>query len=186
MEFCVYVRTYCACGGHPSLSLIPTLLLRGARDFGPGILELDLYLHVAHLGIPRAKCEKQFVDFHSDRNNLPRIVFYRKRGKVEIAVASELVVDDVWATERRLSLGLFSKGVEEVLKSLQLLKKRITSKDAFDLKAFMCHCQEMGAHLPTNDAELAALKDEAEKAHEAKLAAMSVAEKIALAKGLGL
>jgi uncharacterized protein YfeS len=75
---------------------------------------------------------------------------------------------------------LFKAGVAETITALELLKKRLTAKDNFNLEAFLAHCNRAQSRLPSTVEELAAFAEEREKRHAARYAAMSPWERLGI------
>ena len=178
MKFYVMAQTYNTYGSDLTLSLISDLLLEDAEDFGSAVSELTVTFHFPHTGKALRTLEQMFADFHANRRSLPKVVFRRKRGQASIDIASELV--DGKNSERRpaLSLPLFKAGVVETLAALELLKKRLTPKDDFNLEAFLTHCEDAQTRLPSTAQELASFAAECEKRRAARDAAMSPWERL--------
>jgi uncharacterized protein YfeS len=181
MHFYVMARTYNAYGGHSTLSLISDFLLGDADDFGLAISELTVTFHFPHTGQARSTLEQMFANFHANRQSLPKVVFRRKRGQASIDIASELLDGKDWKQRRGLlSLPLFKGGVAETIAAVELLKKRLTPKDDFELEAFLAHCRSSQARLPSTAEELASLAAESKKRHAARRSAMSPWERLGI------
>ncbi len=91
MEFYVMAKSYNCYGGHTTLSPIGDFLLKGARNFGDGIRELTVTLHFRDSGPPKKTLEQLFERHNSYRSTLPKITFWKAKGKFEIDIASELM-----------------------------------------------------------------------------------------------
>lgn len=91
MKLDIVRRTYNTFGGHKSLGGIPETLLQGAPDFGTAIASVQVTLAFADPGPPHRSLVEKFEEFHARRKTLPKIVFRRKQGVVEIEAASEWV-----------------------------------------------------------------------------------------------
>jgi uncharacterized protein YfeS len=180
MEFLISARTYNTYGGHEILSLIPDFLLGDADDFGAAVSELTVTFHFPHSGRARPTLEQMFANFHANRQSLPKVVFRRKRGQAAIDVASELLDGKDWDRKRGLSLPLFIAGVAETIAALDLLGKRLTSTDDFQLEAFLAHCREAQTRLPSTAEELASVAEECQKRRTARHAAMSPWERLGI------
>ena len=178
MQFYVMARTYNSYGGHSTLSLISDFLLRDATDFGPAVNELTVTFHFLHSGQARPTLEQMFVDFHANRQSLPKVVFRRKRGHVAIDVASDLLDGKDWEQNRDLSLPLFKAGVAETVGALGLLRKSLTAKDDFTIEAFLSHCNEAKSRSPSTAEELAAFAEKSKRRQAASYAAMSPWERL--------
>lgn len=168
MRFYVMVQTKVVYGWHKTLSLIPDALLHGASEFGPAISELTVTFNFARRDPPRRTLEQ---DYALLCETLPRIVFRRKRGEVVIDIASNLIDGEALEQPSELSLPLFMGGAIATRNALELLRKRLTAKDDFQLESFLSHCGKALAHLPsTMDAlsKFASQRDvERNKRHEA-------------------
>lgn len=180
MEFYVMARTYNTYGGHSTLSLISDFLLWDAGDFGSAVAELTLTFHFPHTGQALPTLEQTFADFHASRESLPKVVFRRKRGQATIDIASELLDGKDWDQKRGLSLPLFKAGVAETVAALELLAKRLTAKDDFQLVAFLGHCNKAQLRLPSTAEELAAFAEESKQRKVARHAAMSPWERLGI------
>ena len=160
MQFHVMACTYNTLGGHSTLSLISGFLLVDADDFGSAVSELTVAFHFPHTGQPLSTLEQMFADYHVYRQSLPKVVFRRKRGQASIDIASELLDGKDWEQTRGLSVPLFRAGVAETIAALELLKKRLTAKDDFNLAAFLGHCRKAQSRLPSTVEDLDALAAE--------------------------
>jgi uncharacterized protein YfeS len=181
MDFTVMSRTYNVYGsGDPTLYLIPKFLLGDSDYFGSAVSELTVTFHFPHSGPPRRTLEDSYSEYHAYRQSLPKVVFRRKRGQVAIDVASELLDGKGLEKSRGLSLPLFRAGVAEAVAALDLLKKRLTSRDDFNLAAFLAHCGRAQSGLPSTKEELAAFADESEKRQAARYAALSPWERLGI------
>ena len=178
MKFYVMACTYNTYGSDPTLSLISDFLLGDAEDFGSAVSELTVTFHFPHTGQARRTLEQMFADFHANRRSLPKVVFRRKRGQASIDIASELVDGKDWERSRDLSLPLFKAGVGETVAALELLKKRLTPKDDFNLEAFLTHCGNAQTRSFSTAKELASFAAECEKRRAARNAAMSPWERL--------
>ncbi len=180
MQFYVMARTYNTYGGHSTLSLISDFLLGDAGDFGSAVSELTVTFHFPHSGQARSTLEQMFVDFYANRQSLPKVFFRRKRGQASIDIASELLDGKDWEQRRGLSLPLFKVAVAETIVALGLLRKRLTEKDTFKLEAFLNHCREAQARLPSTVEELGAYAEKSKKKQAARYAAMSPWERLGI------
>jgi uncharacterized protein YfeS len=180
MKFHVMVRTYNTYGGHPTLSLISDFLLWGVDGFGSAISELTVIFHFPHTRRARITLEQMYADFHANRRSLPKVVFRRQRGQASIDIASELLDGKNWEQGPGLSLQLFKAGVTETVAALELLKKRLTAKDDFNLSAFLAHCSKAHSRLPSTVEELVALAAEYKKNQAARYAVMSPWERLGI------
>jgi uncharacterized protein YfeS len=178
MQFYLMARTYNTYGSHLTLSLIPDLLLRDASHFGLGISELTVTLHFPHVGRALPTLEQMFIDFHMNRQRLPRVVFRRARRQVSIDIASDLLDGKAFALRHALSLPLFAAGVSETITALELLRRRISKEDDFELEAFLTHCSQARASIPATDNELQAFANNCEKSRAKQNAAMSPWERL--------
>jgi uncharacterized protein YfeS len=180
MQFYMMARTYNTYGGHSTLSLISDFLLGDAEDFGSALSELTVTFHFPHTGQARSTLEQMFGDFHANRQSLPKVVFRRKRGQASIDIASELLDGKDWEQKRGLSLPLFKAGVAETIIALELLKKRLTPKDDFNLEAFLAHCHEAQTRLPSTAEELSSFAAECKKRQAARYAMKSPWERLGI------
>jgi uncharacterized protein YfeS len=180
MQFYVMAHTYNTYGGHPTLSLISDFLLGDTDDFGSAVSVLTVNFHFPHTGQPRRSLEQEFADFHTNRQSLPKVVFRRNRGHLSIDIASELLDGEDWEQKRGSSLALFNTGVAETIAALELLKKRLTPKDDFNLPAFLAHCCKAQTRLPSTAEELASFEAECSRRRAARDAAMSPWERLGI------
>jgi uncharacterized protein YfeS len=190
LKFFVTACTYAVFGEEDTFSLIPEFLLAGANDFGPAITELTVTFHFPTSGRPRRYLKQDYAIFIKKRLTLPKVVFRRNRGQVAIDVASELVdgkdmekfseeVDrHPEGLRPRLSGRLFAGGVAETNGALTLLRERLTAKDDFRLEAFLAHCRQAQAKLPSTPKELTALVKHLENREVQRRASLSPWEKL--------
>lgn len=180
MDFYVMAKSYNCYGGHTTLSQIGRFLLRDAPDFGDAIKEITVTLHFPNSG-PAKKTLEQLLDRHnSHRATLPKITYRRVKGKVEIDVASDLIDGRDWKPSPRLSLPLFAQGVDEVIRALSLMGKRLKPTDAFEYHAFLSQCESARHRIPNSEDALQDIAAELKAADQAKLAAMSPWEKLGI------
>jgi uncharacterized protein YfeS len=180
MQYYVMARTYNTYGGHSTLSLVSDYLLGHVDGFGSAVSELTVTFHFPHSGPAVRTLERLYADFHANRMSLPKVVFRRKRGQAAIDIASELIDGKDWERARGLSLSLFKAAVAETIAALGLLRKRLTAKDDFDLKAFLAHCRKGESRLPSTAEELATLAEECKNKQAARFAAMSPWERLGI------
>jgi uncharacterized protein YfeS len=180
MEFYVMAKSYNRYGGHPTLSPIGDFLLTGAVNFGDAIRELTVTLHFRNSGPPKRTLEQLLERHNSYRSTLPRITYRKAKGKVEIDIASELMDGEDWKFPTRLSLPLFERGVDEVVQALSLMRKRVKDAAAFDLEAFLAHCEAARHRIPGSEDALQDLAAELKAADQSKRDAMSPWEKLGI------
>jgi uncharacterized protein YfeS len=178
IEFYLMARAYNSYGGHLTLSLIPGFLLTDTPDFGKAISELTVTFHFPTRGPARKTLEQHYANFHANRLQLPKVVFYRSREKASVDVASDLLDGSDLEGRRGLSLPLFATAVKETVAALRLLKTRLTAKDDFSLDALLTHCERRETSLPTTDEALAELKTALDQKRAAIRAAMSPWERL--------
>ena len=111
---------------------------------------------------------------------IAEVVFRLQRGKASIDIASELLDGKDWEQKRGLSLPLFKAGVAETIAALELLKKRLTAKDDFDLAAFLVHCSMAQSRLPSTMEDLVAFAAECKKKRAERYAVMSPWERLGI------
>ncbi len=155
-------RSYDEYGHEQTLSLIPDFILADAPTFGSAIKELTVNFHFRTSESPRRTLERTYAEFHANRLRLPKAVFVRSREKVEIDIASDLIVNDPndWKQRierRKMSVSLFRAGFGELVSALSMLRSKITTKDDFRLDAFLDYCQQREASLPSTDEGLVML-----------------------------
>lgn len=180
MEFNVMIRGYNLYGGHKILSHIGDFFLIGAPDFGPGIRELVVTLHLPHSGRAKRSLEGMLEDYLRSRSSLPKIVFRRGKALVEIDIASEVLDTRSWKKSSSESLALFEKGVEEVSTALALLKKSVRKSDRFSLDTFLRHCESALQRMPASEQALEDLIDDIQIENRERNDAMSPWEKLAI------
>jgi len=180
MEFDLMARAYDTYGGLPVFSLVPDFLLEGSKGFGDGIRELTLTLHFATRGPARKTLERIYENFHRNRLTLPGVVFRRKRGQMAIDVSSDLIDGRDWKTSLKLSLPLFAATVAETVEALHLMKKRVKASDAFDLQAFLSHCEAARDRIPHSQNALEERAERLRTAREQKVRAMSPWERLGI------
>ena len=180
MEFYLSARMYNMYGGHSTLSLIPDFLIGDAEGFGPAVTELTVAFHFPHSGPPLSTLEEMYAAFHANRLSLPKVVFRRKKGQVEIDIASELIDGKDWDHARGLSLPLFKGAVAETISALGLLRKRLTAKNDFNLEAFLAQCAKAQSRLPSTLEQLAAFAEASKKKQIARYEAKSPWEKLGI------
>lgn len=181
MEFHVGARSYKTFGGHPSLGLIGDFLLQGAGHFGDAVKELEFTLHVPNSGQPLASLESMWNEHEIHRATLPKLIYSRKKGAMNLHISSEAMTSDDWKPGSSfLSLSTFKRGVDEILHALPLMKTRLKASDDFDLKAFVAHCEAARQRIPESDQEFETLAAKLRAAEETKRAAMSDWEKLGI------
>lgn len=178
MDFYVMVKSHDCYGGHTTLSPIGRFLLKGGDHFGDAIREIVVTLHLRDSGPARKTLESLLERHNQYRATLPKITFRRAKGKLEIDVASELMDAREWKPSPKLSLPLFSRGVDEVVQALGLMSKRLKSTDDFRLEAFINRCNAAKTDIPESEDLLQDLAKELEAIEQAKRAAMSPWEKL--------
>lgn len=180
MEFYVMAKSYNMYGAHTTLTPIAKFLLMGAVDFGDAVQELTVTLYFSNSGPPKKNLQQLLEQHNTYRSTLPKITYRKAKGKIEINVASELVDDWGRKASPRLSLPLFERGVDEVCRALALMRNRIKDSDAFDLEAFLAHCEAARHRLPTSDDALQELAAALGAAEKAKREALSPWEKLGI------
>jgi uncharacterized protein YfeS len=180
MEFYVMAKSYNCYGFFPTFSPIGDFLLMGAGTFGDAIRELTITLHFRNSDLPRKTLEQHWERHNSYRSTLPEITFRKAKGKMDIHIASELMDGRDWQHSPRQSLQLFERGVHEVIHALSLMKKRLKKSDAFDLEAFLAHCEAARQRIPGSEAALRDLAAELNAVYQAKRDAMSPWEKLGI------
>jgi uncharacterized protein YfeS len=186
MQFLVNACTYNILGDDETLSLIPQFLLAGAEDFGPAISELTVTFHFPTSGRPRRGLAQDYAAFQAKRRSLPKVVFRRTNGQAAIEIASELeaFLDEVDGRpdglRAPLSGRLFAAGVAETNEALTLLRQRLTAKDDFRLEAFLAHCHQAQADLPSTAKALTALVKRLQKKEMERQAGLSPWEKLGI------
>jgi uncharacterized protein YfeS len=180
LKIYVGASTYNCYGGHKTLSVLGDFLLMGAPNFGEAIHEIEMVLQFAHSGPPGKTLEQLYKDFHVRRATLPLVTFRRAKGRMEIAVASGLIDGRDLQASRTLSLELFKRGFDEVIQAMSLMSKRLKKGDAFDLEAFLAHCEAGRRRIPDSEEDLQQLAAGLEAADQARRDAMTSWEKLAI------
>lgn len=178
MDFYVMAKSHNRYGGHTTLSPIGNFLLMGGNGFGDAVKELTITLHLPDYGPAKRTLEELLERHNSYRSALPKITYRKKTGKVEIAIASEVMDARDWKPSPRLSLPLFERAVDEIVGALPLMRKRLKGSDAFDLDAFISHCQAARQRIPGSEDALQELAAELKAADQAKREAMSPWERL--------
>jgi uncharacterized protein YfeS len=178
MELHVIAKSYDCYGGHTTLSAIGDFLLRDAPHFGDAVKEITVTFYFHDRGPPKKSLEHLFEIHQSYRATLPKITYRRAKGRIEINVASELVDGRDWQPSPRLSLPLFIRGVDEVTRALSLLQDRLKKHDAFDLTAFLSHCEAAKQRIPIDEDDLQVLAAEQEAEAKERRGALSPWERL--------
>ncbi len=180
MDFHVIAKSYNSYGGHTTLSRIGDFLLMGGGSFGDAIQEIAVTLHFRDSG-PAKKTLESFLERHNNyRATLPKITYRRAKGKVEIDIASELMDGRDWKPSPTLSLPLFTRGVDEVIDALGLMRTRLKSTDDFSLETFLNHCEAAKKRIPNSEHALQHLATELKAVAQAKRDGMSPWEKLGI------
>jgi uncharacterized protein YfeS len=166
-------KSYDSFGSHTPLSLTCDFLLRDAPHFGDAIKEIMLVFYFPSSEPPRESLESLHEEHERYRAKLPKVVYRRSKGAVEIEVASDLPDDRALGPTHPLTLESFSQGIDEITHALALIKTRLKKGDAFDLAALLSHCEAAKQRVPANEADLHALFAELDAAERARRAAMS-------------
>jgi uncharacterized protein YfeS len=178
VKFYVMAKSYDTYGSHSSLYRIGDFLLQGAPHFGDALRELTIRLYFPDSGPPKPTLESMFEFHNRYRSTLPKVVYRRAKAQVEIQVASELMDGRAWKPSPRVSLPLFQLGVDEVLRALPLLRKRLKKSDAFDLQGFLSHCEAAKQRIPPDEETLQVLSVGLDAASKALQAGLSPWEKL--------
>lgn len=178
LEFQLITQAYDEYGYDQTLSLIPDFILTDAPMFGSAIRELTVNFHFRTSAPPRKTLEKAYAEFHANMLRLPKAVFTRSREKIQIDIASNLIVIDPtdWRqriARRTMSVSLFRAGFGELVSALSILRSKITTKDDFRLDAFLDHCQQRESSLPSTDEGLVMLGKQLDERRAAIRVAMS-------------
>lgn len=180
MDFHVVANSYNCYGGHTTLSPIGDFLLAGSGNFGGAIQEIAVTLHFRDSG-PAKKTLESLLETHNNfRATLPKVTYRRAKGKVEIAIASELMEGRDWTHSSILSLPLFKAGVDEVIHALGLLSKRLKRTDDFSLEKFLDHCEAARKRVPDSEEALQFLASGLKAAAQAKRDGMSAWEQLGI------
>lgn len=178
MDFYVMAKSYNCYGGHTTLSPIGNFLLMGAGNFGDAVREVTVTLHFRDSGPARKTLEQLLEGHNRHRSTLPKVVYRRTKGQVSIDIASELMDGRQWKPSPRLSLPLFERGVDEIVQALALMRTRLKGSDAFDIEAFLAHCEAARQRIPSTEDALQDLAAKLKAADRAKRDAMSPWEKL--------
>lgn len=173
-------KSYDCCGSHPTLSPIGDFLLMGTDGFGDAIKELSVTLHFPDSGPPRKTLEEALKQHNMYRSTLPKITFWRAKGRLVIDIASELMDGREWKPSPQLSLPMFERGVDEVINALPLMRTRLKNSDAFALEAFLSHCEAARQRIPRSENALNDLVALLKEADKAKREAMSPWDKLGI------
>lgn len=178
MDLFVMAKSHDRYGGHSSLYRIGHFLLQGVPNLGDAIREITIELYFPDSGPARKSLEDLLENHNRIRSTLPKVVYRRARGKVQIQVASELMDGRDWKPSPRMSLPLFQRGVDEVIGALALLRSRLKKADEFDLPAFLAHCESAKRRIPLDEEVLQVLGAELDAAFKTRRDAMSPWEKL--------
>ncbi|GFE88609.1 hypothetical protein GCM10011488_35630 [Steroidobacter agaridevorans] len=178
MDLCVMFRTYDGGGYNLTLSAVGDFLVQGAPDFGPAVKQIEVTLFLRHTSAPRATLGGDLKEHRQLRATLPKTVYRRAKGKVEIDVASGLLSKDVWARKPRPSLPMFVRAIDEVTSALSLLSKRLKPTDAFDVAALLSHCEAAKKRMPRSQTALKSLMARLKAQADSKRAALSPWERL--------
>jgi len=173
MHFYVMSQSYNCYGSHTTLSPIGNFLLAGCGNYGDAIKEIVVTLYLRDSGPVKESLKTLFEDHNRYRSTLPKIAYRRTSGKIEISIASEVMDGQDWKPSPTLSLPLFTKGVEEVVQALGLIRKRLKNTDDFNGEAFLSHCEEARQRIPYSEEALQELAAQLEQEDQARRAAMS-------------
>jgi len=180
MNFYVMVKSHDCYGNHTTLSPIGSFLLKDGDKFGEAVREIVVTLYLRDSG-PARKTLKPLLEMHNQyRATLPKITFRRAMGKLEIDLASELMDGREWEPSPRLSLPLFSRGVDEVVHALGLMSKRLKRTDDFNFEAFINQCEAARKNIPESEDLLQDLAKELEAIEQARRTLMSPWEKLGI------
>jgi uncharacterized protein YfeS len=156
-------KTYDSFGGHPLMSLAMDFLLGEAPDVGRAISGIGITFHFPHHGPPRSTLEDLHASFNAYRARLPKIVYRRKQSQVEIDVASDLLDAGTLRDAHGMPVALFRQAVAEVAIALDLLGRRLSAKDDFDLAGFLAFRDGQLSKLPSTQEALEAFQQESER-----------------------
>ena len=152
----------------------------GRENFGDAVKELTVTLFLSDSG-PAKETLEELLDKHNNfRSSLPKLTYRKKNGKVEIAIASSVMDASEWIPSRLLSLSLFERAVDEIVGALSLMRKKLNRSDAFDLDAFLLHCEASKIRIPRTELELQELAVALNEASKAKRDAMSSWQKLGI------
>lgn len=180
MDFYVMVKSHDCYGSHTTLSRIGAFLLKRGDQFGDAIREIVVTLHLRDSGPARKTLEPLLERHNQYRATLPKIAFRRAKGKLEVDIASELMDGKEWIPSSKLSLPLFSGGVDEVVQAMGLISKRLKRADDFRFEAFINQCNAAKTDIPKTEGLLQELAKELEAMELAKRDAKSPWEKLGI------
>ncbi len=180
MKLYVMGKSYNCFGGHTTLSPIGDFLLQGAPYFGDALKEITVTLYFPNSGPPKKSLESLYDDHACHRATLPKIVYRRSSGKIAIDVSSELLNSSSWKRSPRVELPLFESGVEEVIRALYIMRKRLKKSDDFDVDRFLSQCEAARERIPDSEEDLQSLAAELRAADELRRAKMSSWEKLGI------
>lgn len=176
MKLHILAKSYDTHGAHSTLSPIGDFLLTDAPNFGDAVEEITITLCFHDSGPAKRGLQGLLKLHQAYRASLPKVTFRKSKRLFEIEIASELMDGRDWKSAEKISLPLFQAGVEEVCHALQLIKKRITAADQFDVGAFLNYCEKKKSELPTSLNALQKLLKELEMRAQASLSSDSLWE----------
>lgn len=150
------------------------------QNFGSAVTELTITLYLPDSGPAKKTLEGDLEEHNSFRFTLPKVTYRKKIGKIEIDIASEVMDASEWSPSPHLSLSLIERGVDEIVDALSLIRKKLKGSDAFDLEAFLSHCQASRQRIPSTEEALQQLAAELKEAKQAKHDAMTPWEKLGI------
>lgn len=169
MKLHILAKSYDTHGAHSTLSPIGDFLLKDAPNFGDAVEEISITLCFHDSGPAKRGLQGLLEQHQTYRASLPKVTYRKSKRLFEIEIPSELMDGRDWRSSEKISLPLFQAGVKEVCHALQLIKKRLTAADQFDVVAFLNHCEKRKNAIPTSLAALQALLTELEMRGQAAL-----------------
>lgn len=151
MKLYVMVKSHDRFGAHTTLTTVGRFLCGEAPALGQAISEMTVTLYLEDDGPPRPTLEPLLIRHISYRASLPKVTFFRTKGKVAIDVASKLMKAQEWKPSPRMSLPLFRRGVDEVIEAIAMIRPRLKADDDFDLAACLAHCEAARQRIPESE-----------------------------------
>ncbi|MDY0282482.1 MAG: hypothetical protein RBR35_18195 [Salinivirgaceae bacterium] len=180
MDIDVLTHCYNRFGGHATLSLVGSFLSKGAPDFGPAVIEIELHPYFRSTLPAKKTLEDIYIRHHSTMEELPKLRFLRKKQRITIEFSSEIATAEEIIKFGPPQLQLFLDFYSEVRTIIQDITNKIKSSDKFDTDKFISWLESNELALPKNEAELKQIADELELYEEEKRAAMDDWQKLGI------
>ena len=178
MTIVVQVGAYNSHGGDWCSSTAGWYLTRHTGEYGAGISEICVDLLLRSSGPPKRRLRDLYQTFHKYRQELPKLTFYRKKGKIEIDLASRACDAETMDANRGRAISRFLAAMDEVIEVLKLIKGKLRRSDDFDLDRFLEDVAAARARAPRTQTELDAFWEELMEEDRQRLANMDEWERL--------